>query len=127
MNYFGYQFLNLNKKIDILLAEVVVGMSKYSDYTTVGGQVLAHRVRMMGRSWHILFVVGKISFFLAFFINLLINWRMRDIWNYLCILKAVYRNEMSTVSNLFSRSYLLFSENKVALPRWLSGCKSLCP
>lgn len=92
-----------------------MGMSKYSDYTTVGGQVLAHRVRMMGRSWYILFVVGKVSFFLAFFINLLINWRVRDIWNYLCILKAVYRNEMSTVSNLFSRSYLLFSENKVAL------------
>jgi hypothetical protein len=29
-------------------------VSKYSDHTTMGGQVLAHRFRMMAQNWRII-------------------------------------------------------------------------
>jgi drug/metabolite transporter (DMT)-like permease len=45
-------------------------MSKYSDHTTMGEQVLAHRFRMMAQNWRIIGLVGYLSglaFFIFFF------------------------------------------------------------
>ncbi|MDR1235370.1 MAG: type IV secretion system DNA-binding domain-containing protein [Holosporaceae bacterium] len=84
-------------------------MSKYSDHTTVGGQVLAHRVRMMKQNWNIVRIIGRAGFLLSFVCYLLFKWQINDIWNYLCIAKAVYRNGMTTLpSSLFSSSYFWF-------------------
>ena len=45
-------------------------MAKYSDHSTIGGQVLAHRIRMIKQNANIIFIAGKIGFaicFLAYF------------------------------------------------------------
>lgn len=41
-------------------------MISYSDHTTMGGQVIAHRLRMMAQNWNIIWIVGRISFLLSF-------------------------------------------------------------
>lgn len=93
-------------------------MSKYSDHTTTGGQVIAHRFRMMAQNWNIIWIVGRISFLFSFFFYLMINWTICDVWNYLCIAKAVYRNGMITLpSALFSSSYFCFNSGHC---KWLS-------
>lgn len=88
-------------------------MSKYSDHTTVGGQVLAHRVRMMRQNWSVIWIVGRVSFLLSFVFYHMFKWKINDIWNYLCIVKAVYRNGMSTLpSSMFSSSYFWFRSGR---------------
>lgn len=85
-------------------------MSKYSDHTTTGGQVIAHRFRMMAQNWNIIWIVGRVGFLFSFFFYLMTNWTVCDVWNYLCIAKAVYRNGMVTLpSTLFSSSYFWFN------------------
>lgn len=83
-------------------------MSKYSDNATVGGQVLAHRVRMMRQIWNIVWLVGRCNFVLMFFGYMLFRWKLNDIWNYLCLLKGCWRAGMSSnflPHSLFSNSY----------------------
>lgn len=93
-------------------------MSKYSDHTTVGGQVLAHRIRMMRQNWNVIWIVGKVSFLLSFVFHIIIRWKINDIWNYLCIAKAVYRNNMTFLpSSLFSSSYFWFRSGNC---QWIS-------
>lgn len=93
-------------------------MSKYSDHTTVGGQVLAHRIRMMQQNWSIIWIIGRISFVFTFIFSLIIRWKINDVWNYLCILKAFYRNNISSLPvNIFSDSYFWFKSGHC---QWLS-------
>lgn len=93
-------------------------MSKYSDHTTVGGQVLAHRMRMMKQNWHIILIIGKIGFLLSFLFGILMRWKINDIWNYLCITKAVYRSNMASIPcDLFSNSCFWLKSGKL---QWLS-------
>ena len=93
-------------------------MSKYSDHTTTGGQVIAHRFRMMAQNWNIIGIVGRISFLFSFFFYLMLKWTICDIWNYLCIVKAVYRDKMITLpSTLFSHSYFWFNSGHC---KWIS-------
>lgn len=93
-------------------------MSKYSDHTTTGGQVIAHRFRMMAQNWNIIGIVGRISFLFSFFFYLMLKWTICDIWNYLCIVKAVYRDKMITLpSTLFSHSYFWFNNGHC---KWIS-------
>ena len=63
-------------------------MAKYSDHSTIGGQVLAHRIRMIKQNANIIFIAGKIGFVLCFFVYFFINYSLYDLWNYFCILKA---------------------------------------
>ncbi len=83
-------------------------MSKYSDHTTVGGQVLAHRVRMMKQNCRIIFLMGYFGGLAFFFGSTLYCWNLNEIWNYLCCVKADYR---ATFPWLFPRflntSYIL--------------------
>lgn len=88
-------------------------MSKYSDHTTVGGQVLAHRFRMMLQNWHIIWLIGRVSFFLSFIFYILMRWNINEVWNNLCVVKAVYRNGMTSLpTTLFRDSFLWFSSGK---------------
>lgn len=88
-------------------------MSRYSDHTTVGGQVLAHRVRMMRQNWYVIWLVGRMGFLLGFVFYLITKWNIHEILNYLVCLKAVYRNGMTTLpSALFSSSYFYFGNGK---------------
>lgn len=93
-------------------------MSRYSDHTTMGGQVIAHRLRMMAQNWNIIWIVGRVSFLFSFFFHLMIKWTICDVWNYICISKAVYRNGIVTIpSTLFSRSFLWFNSGRT---KWMS-------
>ena len=93
-------------------------MSKYSDHATMGGQVLAHRIRMMKQNWNIIWIIGRVCFLLSFIFSSMIRWKIQDIWNYLCVLKAVYRNNMTTLpSSLFSSSMLWFEDGTT---QWVS-------
>jgi hypothetical protein len=86
-------------------------MSKYSDHTTVGGQVLAHRIRMMRQNWNVIWIVGRVSFLLSFVFYIMFKYKIHDVWNYLCMVKAVYRNGMTSLpSRMFSHSHLCFKE-----------------
>lgn len=88
-------------------------MSKYSDHTTVGGQVLAHRIRMMKQNWHVIWIIGRVSFLLSFFFYVMFNYKINNIWNYLCIVKGSYRASMTILPNsLFSSSYLWFKSGR---------------
>jgi len=88
-------------------------MSKYSDHTTIGGQVLAHRVRMMRQNWNVIWIVGRVSCLLSFIFYLMAKWKINDIWNYLVCLKAFYRNDMTTLpSSLFSSSHFWFRSGR---------------
>ena len=93
-------------------------MNKYSDHATMGGQVLAHRIRMMKQNWNIIWIIGRVCFLLSFIFSSMIRWKIQDIWNYLCVLKAVYRNNMTTLpSSLFSSSILWFKDGST---QWVS-------
>ena len=93
-------------------------MSKYSDHATMGGQVLAHRVRMMKQNWNIIWIIGRICFLLSFILKMMFRWKFQDIWNYLCVLKAVWRDGMTTLpSSLFSSSMLWFQDGTT---QWMS-------
>jgi type IV conjugative transfer system coupling protein TraD len=88
-------------------------MSRYSDHSTVGGQVLAHRVRMMRQNWSIVWIIGRASFLLSFVFCMMRKWSINDIWNYLVCLKAVYRSGMvSLPSSLFSHSTFWLKGNR---------------
>jgi type IV conjugative transfer system coupling protein TraD len=82
-------------------------MSRYSDHTTVGGQVLAHRFRMMKQNWRVILTIGKFSW-LLFFLGYLLHSRSgSQIWNYFCCLKASWRAGMSSLPhNLFGTSFM---------------------
>jgi hypothetical protein len=41
-------------------------MSAYSDHSTVGGQVLAHRFRMTMQNWRLVGTVGKFAWLFSF-------------------------------------------------------------
>lgn len=89
-------------------------MSKYSDHTTVGGQVIAHRLRMMKQNWNVIWLVGRISFLISFLFYSLSKYQICDLWNYLCIVKANWRAGMTSIpSSLFSSSYFLFRSGNV--------------
>jgi type IV secretory pathway TraG/TraD family ATPase VirD4 len=88
-------------------------VSRYSDHSTVGGQVMAHRMRMMMQNWNVIWLVGRLSFLGTFFSYLINKWNLAGIWNYLVCLKAVYRNNMMTLpSDLFSHSYFSFGNGR---------------
>jgi type IV conjugative transfer system coupling protein TraD len=80
-------------------------MSKYSDHSTVGGQVLAHRFRMMTQNWRIIAMIGKFSWLISFVWYLLGRWSFYQIWNYFCCVKATYFQR-----TLFNSSWLLNSQ-----------------
>jgi hypothetical protein len=83
-------------------------MSRYSDHTTVGGQVIAHRFRMMKQNWRIIFMVGYFGGLAFFFGSMLYCWNLNEIWNYLCYLKASYRVGFPWLPSTFlSTSYIL--------------------
>jgi hypothetical protein len=83
-------------------------MSKYSDHSTIGGQVLAHRFRMMAQNWRITGTIGKFVWLFSFFGYLFWNRRPNHVWNYLCCLKAAWRESMTTLpSTLFSSSWMV--------------------
>jgi type IV conjugative transfer system coupling protein TraD len=83
-------------------------MSKYSDHSTVGGQVLAHRFRMMTQNWRIVGTIGKFSWLISFVWYMFHKWNFHQIWNYFCYVKAVYRENMTTLpTSLFNSSWLL--------------------
>ena len=85
-------------------------MSRYSDDMTVGGQVIAHRVRMMRQNWGVIWIVARVSFLLSFLGYIMCKYTIHSIWNYLCIVKACYRDSMSSLpSSLFSNSYFWFT------------------
>lgn len=89
-------------------------MSKYSDHTTVGGQVIAHRLRMMKQNWNVIWLVGRISFLLSFLFYSLSKYQICDLWNYLCMVKATWRVEITSLpASLFSSSYIWFRSGKV--------------
>ena len=94
-------------------------MSKYSDNATIGGQVLAHRVRMMRQIGGTIYFIGKCSFLMSFFGYLFFRWKINDIWNYLCIVKAIFRTNMSNFLpySLFSNSFFRFGNGR---GRWIS-------
>ena len=77
-------------------------MAKYSDHSTIGGQVLAHRIRMMKQNANIIFIAGKIGFLLCFVIYFFLNYSIYDLWNYFCILKA----DLSRNWSFFDGSYI---------------------
>ncbi|GHT94414.1 hypothetical protein FACS1894122_11010 [Alphaproteobacteria bacterium] len=79
----------------------------WTDHTTVGGQVLAHRFRMMQQNWRIIGLVGYSSFIIFFLFYLLTHWKAYQIWNYLCCLKAKYRVGMMTLpEHMFNTSFM---------------------
>lgn len=89
-------------------------MSKYSDHTTVGGQVIAHRLRMMKQNWNVIWLVGRISFLLSFLFYSLSKYQICDLWNYLCMVKATWRASVTSIpSSLFSSSYFWFRSGNV--------------
>lgn len=77
-------------------------MAKYSDHSTIGGQVLAHRIRMIKQNANIIFIAGKIGFALCFFAYFFMNYSLYDLWNYFCILKA----DLSRNWSFFDGSYI---------------------
>jgi hypothetical protein len=84
----------------------------------MGGQVIAHRIRMMKQNWNIIWIIGRVCFLLSFIFGSMMRWKMQDIWNYLCILKAVWRDGMTTLpSSLFSSSVLWFQDGTT---KWVS-------
>jgi type IV secretory pathway TraG/TraD family ATPase VirD4 len=88
-------------------------VSRYSDHSTIGGQVLAHRVRMMMQNWNVIWLVGRLSFLGSFLFYLINKWNSSSIWNYFVCLKATYRSNMTTLpSTLFSHSYFKFGSGK---------------
>lgn len=48
-------------------------MAKYSDHSTIGGQVLSHRIRMIKQNANIIFIAGKIAFVIGFLTYFFIN------------------------------------------------------
>ena len=89
-------------------------MSKYSDHTTVGGQVIAHRLRMMKQNWNVIWLVGRISFLLSLVFYSLSKYQICDLWNYLCMVKATWRAGVTSIpSSLFSSSYFWFRSGNV--------------
>lgn len=88
-------------------------MSKYSDHSTVGGQVLAHRFRMMTQNWRVIAAIGKFSWLISFVWYLLSKWNGYQIWNYFCCVKALHRETMTTLPvSLFNSSWLLNSHGQ---------------
>ena len=80
---------------------------------TVGGQVVAHRVRMMRQNWAVIWLIGRVSFLLSFIFYMLYKYSIQGIWNYLCLVKACYRDGMTSLpSSLFSSSYLWFDNGQ---------------
>jgi hypothetical protein len=79
----------------------------WTDHTTVGGQVIAHRFRMMQQNWKIIGRVGYCSGIVFFLFYLLTHWKPYQIWNYLCCLKSQYRVGMMTLpEHMFNTSFL---------------------
>lgn len=48
-------------------------MAKYSDHSTIGGQVLTHRIRMIQQNVKIIFLSGKITFIVSYLSYLFIR------------------------------------------------------
>lgn len=48
-------------------------MAKYSDHSTIGGQVLAHRIRMIKQNANIIFNAGKIGFLVGYIATLFVK------------------------------------------------------
>lgn len=65
-------------------------MAKYSDHSTIGGQVLAHRIRMIKQNANIIFNAGKIGFLVGYIATLFVKFNGYELWNFLCIVKAEY-------------------------------------
>ena len=63
-------------------------MAKYSDHSTIGGQVLAHRIRMIRQNANIIFTAGKIGFLVGYVGYLCYRIHLWEFWDFLCMLKA---------------------------------------
>jgi type IV conjugative transfer system coupling protein TraD len=103
-------------------------MSKYSDHSTVGGQVLAHRFRMMTQNWKIIITIGKFSGLISFIWYLLHKWNFYQIWNYLCCLKAIFRENTTTLpTTMFNSSWLLNNHGqwRKVLDNFIINCSAL--
>jgi hypothetical protein len=88
-------------------------VSKYSDHSTVGGQVLAHRFRMMTQNWRIILTVAKFSWLLFFLAYLLWRWKSTDIWNYFCCLKASFRAGMTGLPHSFFSTSFMYGSREL--------------
>jgi hypothetical protein len=80
-------------------------MSAYSDHSTVGGQVLAHRFRMTMQNWRLVGTVGKFAWLFSFLGYLLHKWNLNHIWNYFCCVKATQRENMTTLPTTLFNSF----------------------
>ena len=77
-------------------------MAKYSDHSTIGGQVLTHRIRMIQQDVKIIFLSGKITFIISYLGYLFIKFHLCEIWDYFCIVKSrITRNWI-----IFDGSYI---------------------
>ena len=78
-------------------------MAKYSDHSTIGGQVLTHRIRMIQQNVKIIFLSGKITFIVSYLSYLFIRFHLCEIWDYFCIVKSrITRNWIT-----FDGSYII--------------------
>jgi type IV secretory pathway TraG/TraD family ATPase VirD4 len=94
----------------------------------VGGQVLAHRFRMMAQNWRIIGVIGKFSWLISFVCYVFHKWNFHQIWNYFCCVKAIYRENMTTLpTTLFNSSWLLndLGQWRKVLDNFIINCPAL--
>ena len=78
-------------------------MAKYSDHSTIGGQVLAHRIRMIKQNAAIIFTAGKIGFVIGYIGYLCYRIHLWEFWNFLCMLKA----DLTKNWFVFNGSYIM--------------------
>ena len=78
-------------------------MAKYSNHSTIGGQVLAHRIRMIKQNANIIWIAGRIGFVVGYLSYLFIKYQPNQIWNFLCIIKAGLMKN----APIFNGSYIL--------------------
>lgn len=94
-------------------------MAKYSDHSTIGGQVLAHRIRMLKQNANIILIAGKIGFFVCYLSYTFIKYNIYEVWNFLCIIKA----ELTMNWDVFNGSYLLNDQGKLQYFRDFMICQ----
>lgn len=87
-------------------------MAEYSDNLTVGGQVIAHRYRMVSQNLALFIYISLALGFLFFITFSLLHWNIAELWNYVCYLKASWRTKTSITSGLFDSSFILIHNNQ---------------
>lgn len=80
-------------------------MLKYSDHSTIGGQVLAHRLRMIMQNFSIIIKSGKIALITSYLLYPPIKFKLCELWNYFCILKAELAKNWPICSGFYLMDY----------------------